>query len=67
MQNYKSELIASIQSTFFVYGLTRNVYLQIAYQLCTSSFKTVENLEYRKKKRERKRKNNTNYLFVIDL
>ena len=65
MQNYKSELIASIQSTFFVYGLTRNVYLQIAYQLCTSSFKTVENLEYRKKKE--KREDNTNYLFVIDL
>ena len=65
MRNYKSESIASIQSTFFVYGLTRNVYLQIAYQLCTSSFKTIENLEYRKKKE--KREDNTNYLFVIDL
>ena len=37
IRNYKRESIASIQSTFFVLGLTRSIYRQIAYRLFTSS------------------------------
>ena len=37
MRNYKRESIGSIQSTFFVFGLTRNIYRLLAYQLFTSS------------------------------
>ena len=33
MRNYKREPIASIQSTFFVFGLSRNIYRLLAYQL----------------------------------
>ena len=32
MRNYENESIASIQSIFFVFGLTRNIYRLIAYQ-----------------------------------
>ena len=35
MRNYKREPIASIQSTFFVFGLSRNIYRLLAYQLFT--------------------------------
>ena len=37
IRNYKRESIASIQSTFFVLGLTRSIYRQIAHRRFTSS------------------------------
>ena len=69
MRNNKSESIANIQSAIFVFGLTRNVYLRIAYQPCTSSFETIEKLEYKntknKKKKEMKIIIQTIYLLLI--
>ena len=58
MRNNKSESIASIQSAFFVFGLTRNVFW---------NYREVGILKYKKQKEKGNENNNSNYLFITDL
>ena len=70
MRNYKSESIASIQSTFFVFGFTWNTINESPNSCVSPLCKNIEKLEYwktKKKKREEGNDKNSNYLFIIKL
>ena len=69
MRNYKSESIASMQSTFFVFGFTWNTIYESPTSCVSPLCKNIEKLEYwkTKKKKEEGNDKNSNYLFIIKL